>query len=184
MMSDHVDNSITPSATGDNGQPPVTETAQPHNAGRAQGARRNPLEELPVVHDRPPDDDRKLSFPFTHATTFDSLERMLDAGVVRPNNCDVFGEELVYLFYGRFAYRIQMEENLNSLSNDGPVALIFKDNIAHNIHFKRVFPFDSGGYEQFYQSALGSLDLLDYQLFDLDHANKVICFCWLGLLLV
>jgi hypothetical protein len=174
-MSNPADNSAGPPVAASNSQHPSTETTQPNDPS---GARRKPLEQLPSDPDGAPDDGKLASLPFTHATTFDALEQILDGGFVQPNACGVFGERLVYLFYGRFAYRIEMEENLNRLSNDGPVALIFDGATIRNLSLRRVFPFDSGGYGQFYQNALGQLHISDYQLSDLVHADRIICFCW------
>lgn len=120
------------------------------------------------------------AFPFTHGTTFDALEQMLQSGTAQPRHCPVFNEPLFYLFYGRFAYRVRMDENLNALNNDGPVALVFSEQLAAKIAAKRVFPFDSGGYEKHYRSAMGDLDLVNYQLDDLDHAKRVIYYFWQG----
>jgi len=118
-------------------------------------------------------------FGFTRAITFDSLERALANGAVQPHACDVFkNDTLLYLFYGRFAYRVHMPENLNSLNNDGPVALIFHEHIASTLKVKRVFPFDSGGYQERYSQQLLQRPVTDFEIPDLAKARELLQYFW------
>jgi hypothetical protein len=81
--------------------------------------------------------------PFVHTTKAYDFDDMLHAGCLTPSKCDIFGEDLVYLFYGRPAYRVKQSQN-QSLEFEWPIVLIFKPDCVSSI--KRVFPFDSGAF--------------------------------------
>ncbi|MDI1259902.1 hypothetical protein [Aquabacterium sp.] len=62
--------------------------------------------------------------------------------------CNVFKEALIYLFYGRPAYRAIESQQLR-LSARAPVVLIF-NNVIERAGM-RLFPFDSGAFESRYE---------------------------------
>jgi hypothetical protein len=62
-----------------------------------------------------------------------------------PQLCPVFGEDLVYLFYGRPAYR-RTEAAALAIGARDPVALIFAPDVARK--GVRLFPFDSGAFDE------------------------------------
>lgn len=63
---------------------------------------------------------------------------------LEPNSCPVFKEEkLLYLFYGRPAYRINSSDYVNS-DVCFPICFILHPNTVEKA--KRVYPFDSGAY--------------------------------------
>jgi hypothetical protein len=83
-------------------------------------------------------------YPFIHITRgyeFDAIVRG-DTIDVRP--CTVFKENLIYLFYGRPAYRAKDGNNAR-LEFEWPIIFIF--NPEKIIGIKRIFPFDTGAFE-------------------------------------
>jgi len=44
--------------------------------------------------------------PVFHATSSIKFEDILKENRIRPSNCENFGEKILYLFYGRPAYRV------------------------------------------------------------------------------
>lgn len=83
--------------------------------------------------------------PLVHTTdTYLFVESTMD-GSLAPQPCHVFGGEmLLYLFYGRPAYRVNASEEATGLSHYLPVCLIFPTTLP--IDIERVVPFDSGSY--------------------------------------
>lgn len=62
--------------------------------------------------------------------------------MIKPNEiCDVFGEEITYLFYGRPAYRYMIGEDAK-LMEYYPICFMLDINIDADI--SRIFPFDTG----------------------------------------
>jgi hypothetical protein len=78
----------------------------------------------------------------------------LEDGELVPQPCNVFiGEPLLYFFYGRPSYRVNSDEAPTSLEHYLPVCLLFRSTAVRPI--KRVFPFDSGAFDQeLYANAL------------------------------
>ena len=84
--------------------------------------------------------------PMVHSTDTYVLEDVLDDGSIGPQECKVFGgEQLTYLFYGRPAFRTNADAEPSALGHYSPVCLIFKP--EWNPAIKRIFPFDSGAFE-------------------------------------
>ncbi len=72
---------------------------------------------------------------------------MLASGYIVPQTCDVFkGEALTYFFYGRPAFRPNLDAEPSGLAHYFPVCLLFKPDIL--IDVRRVFPFDSGAFDR------------------------------------
>lgn len=93
--------------------------------------------------------------PLIHSTDVFALGNMLDdGGIISPQPCGVFEpERLTYMFYGRAAYRPNIDEQPTNLDHYFPVCLIFKPSAS--IGIKRIFPFDSGAFRRdFYRSYL------------------------------
>src|SRR5262249_40288208 len=90
--------------------------------------------------------------PLIHNTDSYTLEDVLADSKVSPHGCTVFtGEALVYLFYGRPAFRPNLDAEPTALKHYFPVFLIFKPTWATKI--RRVFPFDSGAFQnEFYRN--------------------------------
>lgn len=119
---------------------------------------------------------KSLDISLVHSTDAYRLRDMVDDGEVIPQTCDVFPDEkLTYLFYGRPAYRVNANEKPAGLQHFLPICLIFKPEWTPLI--KRVFPFDSGAFENgMYEAFLHKgMKLDDFELEpDLRSAGKLI----------
>lgn len=83
--------------------------------------------------------------PFVHITDAYGMMRIIKKGKLITNYCKVMEEKLIYMFYGRPAYRAKHDGEIE-LNANLPIALIFEPSeLARNI--KRIFPFDSGAFE-------------------------------------
>jgi hypothetical protein len=81
--------------------------------------------------------------PFIHGT--DSYALRATSGLLEASKCPVFGEELLYFFYGRPGYRVAAKVGSRSDMSRCPVCFVFKPDIA--IPAKRVYPFDTGAFD-------------------------------------
>jgi len=91
--------------------------------------------------------------PLLHTTDVYRFTNVLEDGQLEPRACPVFkGEPLLYFFYGRPSYRANPKEEATGLDHYLPVCLLFR---AQNVTpIKRIFPFDSGGFDaQLYSDA-------------------------------
>lgn len=84
------------------------------------------------------------ALPFIHTTISLNFINCVRNGKLRPSRCRVFKEPLIYLFYGRPAYRVELEERPSQLYSSLPVCFIFKPNCISAL--KRIYPFDSGAF--------------------------------------
>jgi hypothetical protein len=62
--------------------------------------------------------------PLTHIARAYAFDEMLSGNTLEPQPCDVFDEELIYLFYGRPAYRAKDGNNAR-LEFEWPIVFIF-----------------------------------------------------------
>jgi hypothetical protein len=81
--------------------------------------------------------------PLVHIARAYSFDDILDGDVLEPYDCDVFKEKLIYLFYGRPAYRAKDGNNAR-LEFEWPIVLVFDPEKIGEI--KRIFPFDTGAF--------------------------------------
>ncbi len=113
--------------------------------------------------------------PLTHTTSTFVLQKVLDSGVLKPRWCETLKEDLVYLFYGRAAYRSKRDFEYIDLSVHAPIVLIFNPNVI--AHFRHIYPFDTGNYPHGYM-ALTYVPMEDFRLDDLASANKAVELFW------
>jgi hypothetical protein len=111
------------------------------------------------------------TLPFIHITNNYKFDKISIDNVIKPGKCPHFKEDLIYLFYGRPAYRTRSNTN-ERLSFDWPVVFIFDEQkIAKNII--RAFPFDTGAffkgkYERYFDKSSGVEDFeLDATLLEI-----------------
>jgi len=83
--------------------------------------------------------------PLVHTTQAYHLEDILNSKELDPRLCEVFNEHLVYMYYGRPAYRENEAEN-SRLQFNWPIVFVF-DPIKMESNIKRVMPFDSGAFK-------------------------------------
>jgi len=96
--------------------------------------------------------------PLMHVTKADIFARYLcKSEKLEPRECPVFGEPLLYFFYGRPAYKI---DNKNIVITDEylfPVCFIIDSSNVGKV--KRIFPFDTGAfYNDLYNEHFNTLD--------------------------
>jgi len=84
-----------------------------------------------------------VALPLTHVTDGYSFRNIMAIGTLEPAPCRVFGESLVYLFYGRPAYRSAAELESNGLEAYWPICFVLEPDCVPP---KRIFPFDSGAF--------------------------------------
>jgi len=81
----------------------------------------------------------------THVSDGYGLRGILDSGALHPTPCPVFDNEpLLYLFYGRPAYRVNSQVLSSGIEAYAPVCFILS---PRPTAIRRVFPFDSGAFE-------------------------------------
>jgi hypothetical protein len=83
--------------------------------------------------------------PGTHVCDVVALSAILAQNELRPTPCDVFAENLVYVFYGRPAFRPKSSTHGTSFYHSFPTCMIF-DLKELGAAPKRVYPFDTGAF--------------------------------------
>jgi hypothetical protein len=82
--------------------------------------------------------------PFVHTTRAYSFVEMLGDDGLEPADCPIFDEKIIYLFYGRPAYRAKDGRNAR-LQFEWPIIFILNPLTFDKIC--RVFPFDTGAFD-------------------------------------
>lgn len=82
--------------------------------------------------------------PLIHTTRSYNIASIKDTNELSPTKCDVFEEELLYLFVGRPAYK-RDDPKSQAEYWELPCCFIFDHLIG--AEFKRIYPFDSGAFE-------------------------------------
>lgn len=84
--------------------------------------------------------------PLTHSTGAVNFFEIIGCGSILASNCKIYEEELLYLFYGRPAYR--PESKILSTSDEGfrPVSILLHPDIETSI--ARVVPIDTGAFSK------------------------------------
>jgi hypothetical protein len=86
---------------------------------------------------------RTRSLPLVHSTNAYCFADVVSDDFIRPEFCDHFQQNIVYLFYGRPAYRSENAE-FTDLSFSWPIVFVFDPEKIKDI--KAVFPFDTGAF--------------------------------------
>jgi hypothetical protein len=125
--------------------------------------------------------ESNLLLPFYHTCRGETFRTIASSGSVAATHCKEFQENLLYLFYGRPAYRIAGEKTTLDLGQF-PVCFILKRDSVRNV--KRIFPFDTGAFlanilreycGDFHTEAEAMAALLEYELgADLNNLAKFI----------
>lgn len=108
-----------------------------------------------------------------HCTTVGAGVAALEGGVLNPTPCGVYGADLLYLFYGRPAYKPAAGVGASGILDHAPICLVFDPAVLPVA--VRTVPFDSGGYER-YRALVGhGLDRADFELNgDASHAMRLV----------
>lgn len=112
--------------------------------------------------------------PLVHITRAYAFDTIVQGDQIDPSFCPIFHENLIYLFYGRPAYRAKDGTNAR-LEFEWPIVFVFDSNKVTDI--RRVFPFDTGAfhmglYDEFFdkKSALKDFALSPH----VDSAKKLV----------
>lgn len=80
--------------------------------------------------------------PVVHTAPAKCLRNFMSSKSLKPTDCTVFNEKLLYLFYGKPSYRVKETTQKEWLM---PVCFLIKFDSLQSI--KRIFPFDSGAFK-------------------------------------
>lgn len=118
-------------------------------------------------------EEKEDVLPLTHTTSAYSFSELCGGESIDPSVCKYFKEELIYLFYGRPAYRTEKAE-FTDLEFNWPIVFIFDPKKITKI--KRIYPFDTGAFHLgLYSRFFSKLSVVDnFQLpGSLSYAAKV-----------
>ncbi|TIS45955.1 hypothetical protein [Mesorhizobium sp.] len=87
-----------------------------------------------------------------HCTTVGKGLGVLASGLLAPTLCPVYETDLLYLFYGRPAYKAGAGKGASGILDLAPVCLVLDPQLLDQSI--RVLPFDSGGFPR-YQALIG-----------------------------
>lgn len=79
-----------------------------------------------------------------HTTDGFGFRKVLADLLLKPQYCDKFNENILYLFYGRPAYRVAADASATRLRAALPVCFVLDRKCINNE--RRIFPFDSGAF--------------------------------------
>jgi len=97
-----------------------------------------------------------------HTTDAFRLRKIVTEGRFVPVHCAVFGEDLLYFFYGRPAFRRNESDQLR-LSSKSPVVVVLSPDLIGGA--RRVFPFDTGAFDRLYRKWMhAGMKLPDFEL--------------------
>lgn len=97
-----------------------------------------------------------------HCTTVGTGLAVLNAGSLTPTHCGVYDADLLYLFYGRPAYKPAAGVGASGILDHAPICLVFDPAVLEAV--VRTVPFDSGGFDR-YQALVGhGLERADFEL--------------------
>jgi hypothetical protein len=113
--------------------------------------------------------------PLTHTTDGYRFRDIVSTRELAVTNCDVFNEPLLYLFYGRPAYRSASAKKATILSAFSLVCFVLRTEALTRP--RRLFPFDTGAmHNGFYSAYLHpdmSLDNFELEC-DVEEARKLV----------
>ena len=82
--------------------------------------------------------------PLVHTTDVHGFKKIEVANTLQPQPCPVYGESLLYFFYGRPAYRAHRTVETTTAKAFAPVCFIMSDQLDDAV--RRIMPFDSGAF--------------------------------------
>jgi hypothetical protein len=101
------------------------------------------------------------TMPLVHTTTAYRAKKVIQNGFLDPQNCDVFNEELLYLFYGRPAYKKHSSSQISKYWELPTVFILDYDVVKKG----RIYPFDTGAFmNRRYPDFFNMMDLDDYDV--------------------
>ncbi len=113
--------------------------------------------------------------PLVHTTECERLTSICASNRIEPHHCGVFDEPLLYMFYGRPAFRDPSRTTPSRDVSYCPVCFVFRP--PHSRAIKRLYPFDTGASEKgFYEPEIPAANgLADYSLQTvIDRAQRIV----------
>ena len=101
------------------------------------------------------------ALPFFHSCEAKFLQSILDSRELQPRPCKVYGENLLYLFYGKPAYK-SGEISHSSLSFMMPMCFIINYEAVCDV--KRIVAFDSGAFPMYKDHFHESMTTKEFEL--------------------
>jgi len=101
------------------------------------------------------------AMPVIHTTNAYAGKKIIQGDLIKPSRCDVFGEDLTYLFYGRPSYKKTGDAQIAHYWELPALFVMDYDKIA----YKRIFPFDTGAFEgERYPSFINMMPLEEFEV--------------------
>lgn len=98
-----------------------------------------------------------------HSTSVRIGSKIIVAGELRTKPCDVYtGEDLLYLFYGRPAFKPLQGLPASAIAEHLPMCLVIDPALLGEA--VRILPFDSGGYHRYAPLTGPQIQLSDFEL--------------------
>jgi hypothetical protein len=102
------------------------------------------------------------AMPLMHSTSTAVGAKIVVSGEIKTRSCEVYGQDLVYLFYGRPAFKPLSGAAASAIDEHLPMCLVIDPNMLGNAI--RIVPFDSGGFDR-YNAQIGPLlERADFEL--------------------
>jgi hypothetical protein len=118
--------------------------------------------------------------PLAHGTSFQHFRDIVRTHELTPTPCSVFkGEDLLYLFYGRPAYRVSTGVTGAVQPRHLPVCFVLQPDAITTP--KRVYPFDSGAFMgDMFKSFVAGLALNKFELEDFPETTQKLISAFYG----
>ena len=118
--------------------------------------------------------------PLMHSTTLQKFRPILEDDRLAPSRDLGYGQDLLFFFYGRPAYRPVNDTVSTTQLRFYPVSLVIDADAVTTI--ERVLPLDSGAFHTgLFKSHLDGFDLMDFELEpSLEMAARVVGCFWRG----
>jgi hypothetical protein len=84
--------------------------------------------------------------PLMHTTDTSKFRSIVKDQIIHKSHDDNFDEDLLYLYYGRPAYRVNDEEKAANNPGNLPFCLIIRPDSVGDL--KRIYPFDTGAFNK------------------------------------
>ncbi|MBD8640277.1 hypothetical protein [Sphingomonas sp. CFBP 13733] len=107
-------------------------------------------------------DADELAMPLMHSTATAIGARIIVQGELRTRGCRVYGTDLLYLFYGRPAFKPLPGAAPSGIAEHLPMCLVLDPALLGDA--LRILPFDSGGYGRYAPHIGPLLDRPDFEL--------------------
>ena len=102
------------------------------------------------------------AMPLMHSTSTGTGAKIVVSGEIKTRTCEVYGEDLVYLFYGRPAFKPLASIAASAIDEHLPMCLVIDPNLLGDAI--RIVPFDSGGYSRYSAQTGPLLERADFEL--------------------